>query len=103
MRIDLDAVPSVTYDVKIDEERFWHAFSGGWSGQIKRTGDSWYHLTLSRYTVEGGAVKDEFTAEEHTLLLSVPANYYHFHWYDPKPDARRAKTFEKRFKKSKGR
>lgn len=90
---------SVTYSVKIDDENFWHRFSGSYRDKIERTGDSWYHLEMSRYSFEGHG-KESFSEEDRAALLALETDYYHFHWYDPKPDARRKKTFEKRFKKS---
>lgn len=91
---------SITYSVKITDESFWRRFTGGYSGQVTRTGDSWYHFTMSRYSFEGHG-KENFSEEDRAALLALETDYYHFHWYDPKPDARRTKTFEKRFKKSK--
>lgn len=87
---------SVTVSVKIIDKNFWHRLSDGWSNDVKRTGDSWYHLTLTRHKVEY-SVKDEFTAEDHAQLMALEADYYHFHWYDEVGYNRKGKAFAKKW------
>jgi hypothetical protein len=95
---------SVTYSVKISDKTLWDQFTGAYlsNHKVTRTGDSWYHFTMSRWTFDHSGF-EFFSEDDQAALLALTTDYYHFHWYDPKPDARRAKTFEKRFKKSKER
>lgn len=89
----------VTYPVEMDNEKQWRRLAEGCSNEKQWQSGDYHYLELSRHTVEVSA-KDEFSPEEFALLMALDAHRYRFYWFDPKPEKRRAASFEKRFKKS---